>query len=137
MAIVRVVLWTWRWPSGRCSDWVIKWLVYFNAKKTHLVTFDDSSNCFATEVKMDGSVLDKKSSFKILGLSLSSKLNWCSCIVFIYAFKKIGAQIRSIECLSSEVALYLYESNIRPCMEYCCHAWAGVLNCYLDIKDKL
>ena len=22
-------------------------------------------------------------------------------------------------------------------MEYCCHAWAGARNCYLELSDKL
>ena len=24
-----------------------------------------------------------------------------------------------------------------PCMEYCCHVWAGAPSCYLDLLDKL
>ena len=39
--------------------------------------------------------------------------------------------------LSPEVALYLYKSTIHPCMEYCCHIWAGAPSCYLDLLDKL
>ena len=39
--------------------------------------------------------------------------------------------------LSPEVALYLYKSTIRPCMEYCCHVWAGAPSCYLELLDKL
>ena len=39
--------------------------------------------------------------------------------------------------LSPEVALYLYESTICPCMEYCCHIWAGAPSCYLELLDKL
>ena len=38
--------------------------------------------------------------------------------------------------LSPEVALYLYKSTIRLCMEYCCHIWAGASSCYLDLLDK-
>ena len=38
---------------------------------------------------------------------------------------------------SPEVALYLYESTIRPSMEYCCHVWAGAPSCYLEMLDKL
>ena len=26
---------------------------------------------------------------------------------------------------------------ICPCMEYCCHVWAGAPSCYLDLLDKL
>ena len=39
--------------------------------------------------------------------------------------------------LSPEVALYLYKSTIRLCMEYCCHVWTGVPSCYLELQDKL
>ena len=78
---------------------------------------------------MDGSVLEKKLSFKILELTFSSKLDWSSYMISIAktASKKIGALIRSMKFLSPEVALYLYKSTICPCMEYCCHVWAGEL----------
>ena len=88
---------------------------------------------------MDVSVLEGKSSFEILGLTFSSKLDWGSYIISITktASKKIGALIRSMKFLSPEVALYLYKSTIRPCMEYCCHAWAGAPSCYLELLEKL
>ena len=57
-------------------DWGRKWLVDFNGGKTQLVSFDQFNNTGAIDVKMDGSVLEGKSSFKILELNLSSKLDW-------------------------------------------------------------
>ena len=116
-----------------------KWLVDFNAGKTQLVSFDQSKNTGAIDVKMDGSVLEDKTSFKMLGLTFSSKLDWGSYIVSIAktASKKIGALIRSMNFISPEVALYLYKSAIRPCMKYCFHIWAGAPSCYLDLLDKL
>ena len=42
-----------------------------------------------------------------------------------------------MKCLSPEVALYLYKSTTRPCIEYCCHVWAGAVSCYLELLDKL
>ena len=39
--------------------------------------------------------------------------------------------------LSHEVALYLYKSTIRPCIEYGCDVWAGAPTCYLELLDKL
>ena len=109
--------------------WDSKWLVDFNAGKTQLVSFDRSSNTGANDVKMDGSVLEEKSSFKIQGLTLSSKLDWGSYIISIVktASKEIGALIRFMKFFSPEVALYLYKSTVHPCMEYCCHVWAGVV----------
>ena len=107
----------------------MKWLVDFNAGETQLVSFDRSNNNGSIDVKIDGSILEEKSSFKMLGLTLSSKLNWGSYIISIAktACKKIGALIRSMKFLSPEVALYLYKSTICPCMEYCCHVWSGAL----------
>ena len=88
---------------------------------------------------MDGSVLEEKSSFKMQGLIFSSKMDWGSYIVSIakIASKKIGALIRSMKFLSPEIALYLNKSTIRPCMEYCCHVWAGAPSCYLEVLNKL
>ena len=112
-------------------DWGRKWLVDFNAGKTQLVLFDQSKKTGAIDVKMDGSVLEEKTSFKML--------DWGSYIVSIAktASKKIGALIHSMKFLSPEVALYLYKSTIQPCMEYCCHVWAGAPSCYLELLDKL
>ena len=97
-------------------DWGRRWFVDFNAGKTQLVLFDWSNNTGAIDVKMDRSVLEKKSSFKMLGLTFSSKLDWGSYIISIAktASKKIEALIRFMKFLSPEVALYLYESTIRP-----------------------
>ena len=88
---------------------------------------------------MDKPVLAEKLSFKMLGLTFSSKLEWSSYIISIakIAYKKIGALIRSMKFLSSEAALYLYKSTIRPCMKYCCHVWAGASSCYLKLLDML
>ena len=51
--------------------------------------------------------------------------------------KIIGVLISSMELLSPEVALYLYNSTMWPCMEYCWHVWASALGCYLELLDKL
>ena len=120
-------------------DWGKKWLVDFNAGKTQLVLFDRSNNTGAIDVKMDGSALEGKSYFKMLGLIFFSKLDWGSYIISIAktASKKIGALIRSMKFLYPEVALYLYKSTIRPCMEYCCQVWAGAPSCYLGLLEKL
>ena len=50
--------------------------------------------------------------------------------------RSLGALIRTIKFLSPEVGVYLYKSTIWPCMEYCCHVWAGAPSYYLDLLDK-
>ena len=70
-------------------------------------------------MKIDDSVLEEKSSFKMLGLAFSSKLDWGSYIIPFAksASIKIGALIFSMKFLSPDVALYLYKSTIHLCME--------------------
>ena len=79
--------------------------------------------------KWNGSVLED-----ILGLTLSSKLDRGSYIISIAKTlsKNIGTLIRSMKFFSPELALYPYHSTIRPCLEYCFHAWTGAPICYLE-----
>ena len=55
-------------------DYSRKCLVDFNAGKTELLLFDQFNNCVGIDVKMNEANLDKKSSFKLLGLFFSSSL---------------------------------------------------------------
>ena len=121
------------------ADWGKNWLVDFNARKTQLVLFDQSNNNGSIDVEMGGSVLEEKLSFKMLRLTFSFKLDWGSYIISIAktVSKKVGALICSMKFLSTENALYLYKSTIWPCMENCCHVWAGAPSCYLELLDKL
>ena len=118
-------------------DWGRKWFIDFNAGKAQLVLFDWSNNTGAIDVKMHGSVLEGKLSFKMQELTFSSNLDRGFYIISIAksVSKKIGAFIRSMKFLSPEVALYLYKSAIRSCMKHCCHVWTT--SCYLEFLDKL
>ena len=84
---------------------------------------------------MHVSVFEKKSSLTMPWLTFSSKLDLGFYIISNAktAFKKIEA----MKFLFPEIAQYLYESTIWPCMKYCCHVWAGVPSCYLEWLDKL
>ena len=46
--------------SRDTMDWGRRWLVDFNALKTQLVSFNQSNNTGAIDVKMDGFVLEEK-----------------------------------------------------------------------------
>ena len=86
----------------------------------NLVSFDSSNSTGAFDAKMNGSLLEEDSSFKMLGLNFFSKLDRSSYIISIVK----RALIRSMKFLSPEVALYLYKSTIQPWVERCCHVWA-------------
>ena len=122
-------------------DWSRKWVVDFNDGKTQLVSFDWSNNTGAIAVKIGDSVLEEKSSFNMLGLTFSSKLDWGSHIFSIArtASKKIEALVRSI---SFFLLRLLYISINLPCG----HAWNTVVmsgqvlllatsNCWMRYKN--
>ena len=109
-------------------DWGKKQLVDFDEEKHNIDSFHQSNNSGAIDMKMDWSVLKKKSSFNILGVSFSSKLNIGSYIVSIVktAFKKSGALVFSLKFLSFDVAvclckafLYLYKVDFHRKLSLC------------------
>ena len=83
---------------------------------------------------MDGSVLEDKTSFKMLGLTFSSKLDWGSYIVSIAktASKKIGALIRSMKLGCNLYSISLPYGHVNTAV-----VWAGAPSCYLELLDKL
>ena len=88
---------------------------------------------------MDGSDLEEKSAFKMLGLTFPSKLDLGFYIASVVktVSKKIGALICSMKLFSPEAALYLYQSTIRPCKEYSCHVLAGAPSYCLELLDAV
>ena len=92
-------------------------VVYFNAGKMQLVLLDRSNDTGIIDVKMDGSILEEKSSFKKLGLTFFSKFDWGYYIISIAKTpsKKIGA-LRSFHAS--------FSCNSIPCSD--CSALHGV-----------
>ena len=62
-----------------------KWLVDLSSGKTQLVSFDLSNNTGAIAVKMDGFILEEKSSFKMLGLTFPQ--NWIEALTLSLLLK--------------------------------------------------
>ena len=77
---------------GNSLDWVLNLNLIYETLWTEvrsgllislLVSFDWSNSNGSIDIKMEGSVLEEKSSFKMLGLTFSSKLDWGSHIISI------------------------------------------------------
>ena len=66
-------------------------------------------------------------------------MDWTPYIesIALSAARKIGSLFRARAYLTPESILYLYKSTIRPCMEYCCHIWAGASCTALRALDKI
>ena len=104
--------------------------------RTQPVKFDRCNNTGAIDFKIDRPVLKENISFKVM--PFSTKLGWGSYRISFAktASKKIGVLIGSVTFLPPEVALYHYESTIRPCMEYYRDVWTVAPGCYLEMLDN-
>ena len=121
-------------------EWGRKWLVDFNAGKTQLVSINWSRNRYYW--CENGWVCSWGKNYLLRCWGWLSLLNCIGALTLSIstaktASKKIGVMIHSIKFLSPAIALHLYESTIWPCMEYCCHAWAGAPSWYFEWLDKL
>ena len=124
---------------SKVSRWGDRWLVKFNSAKTKLLSVNRYKNPYNFPVSFSHSVLDESPSIRLVGLTLSSNLSWNEYIKSIakQAAKKVGSLFRARSYLSRETILYLYKSLIRPCMEYCCHVWAGASSDALSLLDRI
>ena len=115
-------------------NWGKKWLIDFSAVKTQLVLDDQSNNVGAIDVKIDGSVLEEKSSFKMVGLTFSSKLDWDSYIILIAKTNsKIGAffSLRLL-CISTNLPYGLaWNISIMSGVVLLAASW----NCWISYKN--
>ena len=120
-------------------DWARKTLLISRLEKLNSFWLTSLILLVLVIWKWMGLFHEEKKSFKMFGLTFSSKLYWGSYISPIAKTdsKKTWVLICSMKFLSLGVALYLYKSTIQPCMKYCCNVWADAPSCYLDLLDKL
>ena len=82
VARTRIGSWTCRCLVDT-ADWGRKLLVDYNAGKTQLVSFGQSNNSGAIEVKVDGSVFEEKYFLRCCGcLSLLNRLGPLNCLYY-------------------------------------------------------
>ena len=100
---------------GRNLNWLLNLYLIYETLRTGI---GSGFLIFGIDVKMDGSVFEEKLSFKIVGVTFSSQLDWGTYIISIAktTSKKIGALIHSMKFLFPEVALYLFlKLGFTPC----------------------
>ena len=121
------------------TDWGEQWSVTFNSAKTKLLSFNRYRDSSDIPISMSGDLLAESPGFRLLGLTISKDLTWNEYIKGIAktAAMKVGSLYTARRYLSPEIILYLYKSLIRPCMEYCCHIWAGAPASCLRLLDRI
>ena len=121
------------------TEWGDRWLVSFNASKTKLLSINKFRDPILPPIAMNGHEVPESSNVRLLGLSLTNNFSWNGYIESIAKLTamKVGSLYRVRNFLSPASILYIYKSTIRPCMEYCCHLWAGASAECLHLLDRI
>ena len=113
-----------------CGD---RWLVTFNATKTKLLSFNRHRDPLLMHVEMNGIELPEETSFRLFGLTFTRSMEWK---LYIQSIAKADSRKVGPVFPFPESIFYLYESTIRPCMEYCSHICGGAPRSHgVDLLD--
>ena len=126
------------------QSWSTRNDMRINAQKTFEMIIDFSQGKTSTvslpNITMDGKVIQRTDSAKILGLFISSDLTWnkhvdhivskaSKRLYMLYQLKRAG--------VSQADMLNIYLSVIRPVLEYACPAWSTNIPVYLSEKIEM
>ena len=109
------------------EEWARKWKMSFNVNKCkimHLGYGNEKQN-----YELNGTVLAETTEEKDLGVLIDNDLKFSRHIkgVVAKANRMIGLIKISFQCIDDEMFLNLYNTLIRPLLEYCVQAWSPYL----------
>ena len=119
-------------------DWSSQNLMNINTKKTKEMLLGSILSNSPPLIFINDSVVERVTSFKLLGLTIANNLNWEEHIMSVCnrANKRLHYLKLLKRCsVSDDDLLHYYKSVIRPTIEYACPVWqSGLTN---DQRDRL
>ncbi|XP_040074077.1 uncharacterized protein LOC120846405 [Ixodes scapularis] len=96
-----------------------------NIDKTKIMTFTNRRSSFQYDDKVIDSKLDKVSTYKYLGVHLTSNLSWNTHLDYILrrANQSLGFLRRHLYMATAETKLLAYSTLIRPKLKYAAIIW--------------
>ena len=138
--------------SARCSvieklnkdlenleDWSQKWLMKFNAKKTQFMIVSRKADKSFPPIKFFNESLSQVDSIKLVGVNISSKLDWNEHVNKISkrAGQMLGIMRKSRKLLPPCALSIIYKTRVRSAMEYCGPIWENASNECLKRLDTI
>ena len=122
------------------ADWADDWLVIFNIKKTQKMNVSrksDSENF--PPLFFQGDALEDVKSIKLLGVTITCKLDWNNHIDRITkrAGQCLGVLRKAKHTLPVSALATLYKTHVRSLMEYCSPVWQGASSTVLRKLDSV
>ncbi|XP_047997328.1 uncharacterized protein LOC125234949 [Leguminivora glycinivorella] len=124
---------------SRVSQWGDDNLVKFNATKTQACLFSAKRSPFDLTPTFRGASVPITGSLELLGVELSSVLNFGTFIESKAqtAARKLGILNKVKRYFTPGQLLKLYKAQVRSCMEYCSHLWDGSAKYQLAALDSV
>ncbi|CAG4989213.1 unnamed protein product [Colias eurytheme] len=121
------------------SDWGDANLVQFNANKTQACLFTAKKSGFELTPSFQNVAITVADHLELLGVTLSSDLNFGAFIESKarMAAKKLGILSKVRQYFTPKQLLNIYQAQIRSCVEYCSHLWAGAAKTHLGALDSI
>ncbi|KAJ8713483.1 hypothetical protein PYW07_013853 [Mythimna separata] len=121
------------------SKWGEANLVGFNAAKTQACLFTAKRSPFTLAPAFRNVSLECTDRLQLLGVDISSDLNFERSIESKakIAARKLGVLAKVRRYFTSGQLLMLFKAQVRSCVEYCSHIWAGAAKCHLAALDSV
>ena len=115
--------------------WSDKWQMNFNNKKCKVLHIGHSNKNFSYD--MNGEWLEAVDKEKDLGVIISNNLKASDQCLEVQnrAYKMLGILNRNVDYKSKEVIGRLYNSYVRPLIEYCVQVWCPYLKKDIEMLE--
>ena len=111
-------------------NWTVANNMKLNGKKTKEIILGPLQKAPPPHLVINGIAVERVSSFKLLGIHISSNLKWDAHIEFVCA--KSASRLHFLKvmkraCSNTEDLVCFYTTVIRPVLEYACPVWHSSL----------
>lgn len=127
---------------ARIHQWCLKWQMKLNTNKCVHVCFTKKKKIFDANFCLGGNKLDKKYSYKYLGVLLSHDCSWNAHVDYVVSKAAIALNYiqRNLRCADPNLRSTAYLTCIRPILEYACTLWdptqTGLINKLEKIQNR-
>lgn len=119
------------------QKWATKWKMSFNVNKCKIMHLGYGNA--KHEYSIGGETLSETTEERDLGVLIDNELKFTRHIrgIVAKANRMIGLIRISFECIDTEMFLNLYNSLIRPLLEYCVQAWSPHLERDITLLENV
>ena len=116
------------------NGWADKWMMNFNAGKSALMRFSRKRKKIQSTYLLNNTLVPVQEEYKYLGVNLTDNLKWDRHIDVIIskASRSLGFFKRNLKGCSKKVRCRVYETIIRPQVEYCSALWGPYKRQYAE-----